>query len=179
MTHRFDKVLIANRGAIARRIVRACRSLGIGSVVVYSEADAGAPYLDEADAVFALSGHHARDTYLNTQALMDIARWSGANAVHPGYGFLAENAEFADAVRAQEMTFVGPSSAWIRAFGDKAQARDYFASKDFPIFPGTDCLQPDDDLVALAAHVGYPLLVKATAGGGGMGMERVDGRGDA
>ena len=170
----FDTVLVANRGAIARRVVRACRNLGLKSVVVFSEADAGAPYLDEADAAFALSGTHARDTYLNQDALLDIARWSGAQAVHPGYGFLAENANFAAAVRAAGLQFVGPDVCWLRDFGDKSTARGYFAQRGFPVLRGSEGLATNAEIAAAAGQIGFPLLVKASAGGGGMGMQRVD-----
>ncbi len=168
-----NKILICNRGAIARRVVRACRALGKRSVVVYSEADAGAPYLDEADEAFGLPGSLPLDTYLNQDALLEIARQCGADAVHPGYGFLAENAEFAERVIAAGMTFIGPQPRWLAEMGDKVAARRFMQEQGFPIFAGSDLLTDDASAVAAAAEIGYPVLVKPSGGGGGMGMQAV------
>ena len=123
----FEKVLIANRGAVAARVLRSLRALGIRSVAVYSEADAAAPYLDEADETFAIGPAHPRESYLNQDALIAVLRQSGADAVHPGYGFLAENPDFAERVAAAGATFIGPSPRWISAMGHKTRARDLVA----------------------------------------------------
>ncbi len=169
----FSRILIANRGAIARRVVRACASLGIESVAVYSEADAGAPYLEEATRALPLPGRTAAETYLNVPALLACLRDSGADALHPGYGFLAENPAFARAVTENGATFVGPSAHWLEVMGDKLRARALMAEHGFPVLPGSDAL---DDLAAAraAAHrLGYPLMLKPRGGGGGIGMRLV------
>lgn len=169
----FAKILIANRGAIARRVVRACNRLNIASVVVYSEADAGAPYLQEAGEALPLAGHTAADTYLNTDALLACLDACGADAVHPGYGFLAENASFARAVAERGATFVGPSPRWLEAMGDKVRARALMAEHDFPMLPGSGAVADLDSARAAAREVGFPLMLKPAAGGGGIGMEAV------
>ncbi len=169
-----QKVLIANRGAIARRVIRACNELGLQSVAVYSEADLGAPYLTEATAAYPLAGVHAAHTYLNASRLLAIARESGADAVHPGYGFLAENADFAAAVEAAGLTFIGPRPRWLAQMGDKVAARELFASQGFPVFAGSTLLTSSQQALRAAADIGYPVLVKPTGGGGGMGMMTVD-----
>jgi len=166
-------VLIANRGAVARRVVRACHALGVEAVVVYSDADAGAPYLAEADRVLPLAGVRAGETYLNQQALIDCLISSGADAVHPGYGFLAENAAFARAVAATGAVFVGPDPRWLEAFGDKTRARTLMARQGFPVGPGSAAFEGPRAALEAAAALGYPLLVKPVAGGGGLGMARV------
>jgi acetyl-CoA carboxylase, biotin carboxylase subunit len=169
----FTKVLIANRGAIARRVVRACNRLGIRSVVVYSEADAGAPYLEEASEALPLAGNRAADTYLNVPALLQCLAVSGADAVHPGYGFLAENAGFAAAVSAAGATFIGPSPRWLSGMGDKVEGRRLLASHGFPVLPGSDVVPDIAAACAAAERLGYPLMLKPAAGGGGIGMGRV------
>lgn len=169
----FGKVLIANRGAIARRVVRACRALGIGCAVVYAEADAGAPYLEEADEAWPLAGNTAAETYLNQQALLDCLRESGADAVHPGYGFLAENAAFARAVSERGAVFIGPSPHWIDTMGDKIQARSLMADHGFPVLPGSAALTSAAEAAEAARRIGYPLMLKPAAGGGGIGMQVV------
>jgi acetyl-CoA carboxylase, biotin carboxylase subunit len=169
----FTKVLIANRGAIARRVVRACNALGIRSVVVYSEADAAAPYLQEASEALPLSGNSAADTYLNVPALLECIRISGADAVHPGYGFLAENAAFATAVAAAGAVFIGPSPRWLDGMGDKVRARSLLSRHGFPVLPGSDVVPDVAAARAAAERLGYPLMLKAAAGGGGIGMGRV------
>ena len=168
-----QKILIANRGAIARRIIRACDRLGKQSVVVYSEADADAPYLEEATEAYPLAGVAPQDTYLNHQALLDIAAEAGVDGIHPGYGFLAEHAGFAQSVIDAGMTFIGPAPRWIAQMGDKVAARELFAQHDFPLFEGSELISDGDDVTVVAATIGYPLIVKPTAGGGGMGMEVV------
>jgi acetyl-CoA carboxylase, biotin carboxylase subunit len=172
----FSKILIANRGAIARRVVRACNDLGIRSVVVYSEADAGAPYLQEATEALPLPGNAAAVSYLNAAALLECLRTCGADAVHPGYGFLAENAAFAEAVAAAGAVFIGPSPRWLAAMGDKVRARALIAGQGFPVLPGSGVVQDLREALAAADRLGYPLMLKPAAGGGGIGMARVGDR---
>jgi len=169
----FAKVLIANRGAIARRVVRACRALGIGCAVVYAEADADAPYLEEADEAWPLAGNTAAETYLNQHALLACLTDSGADAVHPGYGFLAENAAFARAVRERGAVFIGPSPHWLETMGDKIQARSLMAEHGFPVLSGSGALTGPAEAVDAARRIGYPLMLKPAAGGGGIGMQVV------
>jgi acetyl-CoA carboxylase, biotin carboxylase subunit len=169
----FRKILIANRGAIARRVVRACRALAVESVAVYSEADALAPHLAEADEALPLAGVRAADTYLNVEALIDALCRSGADAVHPGYGFLSESAAFAEAVAAAGATFIGPSPRWLRDMGDKVRSRALMAGHGFPVLGGTGVLETLEDALAAAAALGYPLILKPAAGGGGIGMQVV------
>ena len=166
-----ERVLVANRGAIARRVIRACNEMGLESVAVYSACDAGAPYLAEASAACPLPGYKVQDTYLNQSALLGIARDSGADAVHPGYGFLAEHAGFAQQVLDAGLAFIGPRPRWLAQMGDKVQARSLMAQYGFPQFPGTELIEDEDQALQAAHAVGYPLMVKPSAGGGGMGME--------
>jgi acetyl-CoA carboxylase biotin carboxylase subunit len=166
----FRRVLIANRGEIARRVIRACHSLGVEAVAVHSEADADAPHVREADAAFAIGPPPARESYLNVPALLRAAKESGADALHPGYGFLSENAAFAEAVRDAGVVFVGPPPGAIRAMGDKATARRLMHEAGVPITPGSDVLADVDAAAAAAAALGYPVMIKAAAGGGGIGM---------
>ena len=133
--------------------------LGLHSVVVYSEADAGAPYLEEAGEAYPLLGVKPADTYLNQAVLLAIARDSGADAVHPGYGFLAENAAFAQAVLDQGLTFIGPRPNWLAQMGDKVAARALMAKHGFPVFPGSELLSDPDQAAALAGEIGYPVMV--------------------
>ncbi|MBC7461144.1 MAG: acetyl/propionyl-CoA carboxylase subunit alpha, partial [Thermoleophilia bacterium] len=160
------RVLIANRGEIAVRIVRACRGLGIESVAVYSDADAHAAHVRLADHAVRIGPEDARQSYLDIDAILAAAAASGADAVHPGYGFLSENADFVDRVVADGLTFIGPSASAMRTLGDKARAKQAAASANVPIVPEWDL----DDVPADA----FPVLVKAAAGGGGRGMRRVD-----
>lgn len=169
----FRKVLIVNRGAIARRIVRACNALGIASAVVYSDADAGLPYLEEAGEALPLDGSAPAETYLHGEALLRCLEASGADAVHPGYGFLAENAAFARAVAERGATFIGPSARWLARMGDKLEARELMAGQGFPVLPGSAALTDLDAARAAAAALGYPLMLKPAAGGGGIGMQVV------
>ena len=171
---KLTKVLVANRGAIARRVIRACDAMGLASVAVYSDADQGAPYLAEASESYALAGVSATDTYLDVNALLDIARRSGADAVHPGYGFLSESADFAAAVIDAGMVFIGPSPNLLRQMGDKVAARAIMQQAGFPVFPGSDLISDAAVAERVAAEIGYPVLIKPTGGGGGMGMLRVD-----
>ncbi len=170
-----DSLLIANRGEIARRIIRTCRKLGVRTVAVYSDADAHAPHVREADAAVRLGPAPARESYLKMDAVLEAARRTGASAVHPGYGFLSENAAFAEAVIAAGLTWVGPPPAAIRAMGLKDAAKRLMAEAGVPVTPGylgED--QSPERLAREAAAIGYPVLIKAVAGGGGKGMRRVD-----
>lgn len=170
------KLLVANRGEIARRIIRSARALGIATVAVHSDADATAAHVTDADEAVAIGPAPARESYLDVAKVLQAARQSGADAVHPGYGFLAENADFAEAVIAAGMIWVGPSPDSIRAMGDKQRARDLAMAAGVPIVPGSGRFAPGDieGVEAAGAKVGYPLLVKAAAGGGGIGMRMVD-----
>ncbi len=172
MIHR---LLIANRGEIAVRIARACREMGIESVAVYSEADRRAPHVSAADYAVAVGPAPARESYLSIPRLMDAARTSGADAVHPGYGFLSENAAFAGACADAGLVFVGPPAAVIARMGSKIEARSLMQSAGVPVVPGeTPADQGDAGLRASVERVGLPALIKASAGGGGKGMRRVD-----
>ena len=172
----FSKILIANRGEIAVRVIRACRELGITSVAVYSELDRNALHVRLADEAYALGGETAADSYLNTSAILDAIEKSGAEAVHPGYGFYSENADFARAITERGVTFIGPPPEAIEVMGDKAAARQLMAESGVPVLPGFDKEgASDSELTAAAAKVGFPLLIKAVAGGGGKGMRVVNG----
>jgi acetyl-CoA carboxylase biotin carboxylase subunit len=172
----FNKVLIANRGEIAVRIIRACRELGLGTVAVFSDADRQALHVRYADEAYRLGPAPSRDSYLRIDKIIDIANKSGAKAVHPGYGFLAERAEFAQACRDAGLAFIGPNPSSIAAMGDKAVARATVSRAGVKVVPGTEGEGSlnDEDLLALAPSIGFPLLVKATAGGGGKGMREVN-----
>ncbi len=168
------KLLVANRGEIAIRILRACREMGIESVAVYSEADAVAPHVGCADTAVCIGAPPSHESYLNIPRILDAAKATGADAVHPGYGFLAENAAFARAVEEAGLIFVGPSPAAIAAMGDKTRARQMAVAAGVPVLPADEDPPRDADaLVTAARGVGYPLLIKAAAGGGGKGMRVV------
>jgi 3-methylcrotonyl-CoA carboxylase alpha subunit len=170
------KVLIANRGEIACRIIRSCRTLGLATVAVYSEADANAKHVTDADEALAIGPPAAKESYLVAEKILQAARDSGADAVHPGYGFLAENEGFARAVADAGMTWIGPRPETIADMGDKERARMLAHGAGVPIVPGSARFMPNDNagLQAAGDEIGYPLLAKATAGGGGIGMKRVD-----
>ncbi len=170
-----DKVLIANRGEVALRIVRACRELGLRSVAVYSSADESALHVRKADEALAIGKPAARHSYLNIEALLDAARDSGADAVHPGYGFLAENAEFARRCQEAGLVWVGPSPEAIEELGDKAAARRLAIRADVPVVPGTEGTIGPVQAPSAAEQIGYPLMIKAAAGGGGRGIRVVRG----
>ncbi len=167
----FTKVLIANRGEIAIRVMRACREMGITSVGVYSDADRPAPHVRYAHEVYNIGPPAAAESYLKIDKIIDVARRAGAEAVHPGYGFLAENAAFADACADAGLVFIGPSAATLSAAGDKQGARATMAAAGIPVIPGSSPdLQQDEDIAAAAADIGWPVMIKAAAGGGGKGM---------
>jgi acetyl-CoA carboxylase biotin carboxylase subunit len=168
----FQKILIANRGEIALRIQRACRELGIPSVAVHSTADADAMHVRLADESVCIGPPPAKDSYLNIPAILSAALVTGAEAIHPGYGFLAENAGFAEMVEAHGLTFIGPAPAHIRMMGDKITAKVAMAKLGVPLVPGSDGAVGDPAKARdVAGQIGYPVLVKATAGGGGRGMK--------
>jgi acetyl-CoA carboxylase biotin carboxylase subunit len=170
----FKRVLIANRGEIAIRVMRACREMGIATVAVYSEADAQAPHVWQADEAVCIGPPPSAESYLNIARLLEAARATGADAVHPGYGFLAENAGFARAVEDAGLVFVGPRSDAIAAMGDKTLARRTVAAAGVPVVPADEDPPRDGEQLAAAAdRLGYPLLIKAAAGGGGKGMRVV------
>ncbi|MDW3684640.1 acetyl-CoA carboxylase biotin carboxylase subunit [Cupriavidus sp. CV2] len=171
----FDTVLIANRGEIALRIQRACRGLGLRTVAVYSEADREAVYVRQADQALCIGPASPTHSYLNQAALLAAARVSGAQAIHPGYGFLSENAGFVERVTDAGLTFIGPSAACIRTMGDKVSAKRAMREAGVPCVPGPDTSLPDDpaEVLAIARDVGYPVIVKAAGGGGGRGMRVV------
>lgn len=171
----FTRVLIANRGEIAVRVIRTLRSMGIESVAVYSDADAAARHVAEADIAVRIGAAPARQSYLDIDAVVDAAVRTGAQAVHPGYGFLSENSGFAAALQAAGIVFIGPPAAAIRTMGDKIAAKAAVSAFGVPVVPGI--AEPglsDADLIAAAGDIGYPVLVKPSAGGGGKGMRRVD-----
>ena len=170
----FSKVLVANRGEIAVRVMRACRELGVRSVAVYSEADRGALHARYADEAYCIGGPTAAESYLNAAAIVACARACGADAVHPGYGFLSEQADFAEACAAAGIKFIGPSPATLRLVGDKVAAREVAMRANVPTVPGSQGRVTADEALAAADRIGYPLLIKAAAGGGGKGIRRVD-----
>jgi acetyl-CoA carboxylase biotin carboxylase subunit len=171
----FSKVLVANRGEIAVRILRACRELGLATVAVYSEADRQALHVRYADEAYLLGPAPSRESYLRADKILEIAKKSRAGAIHPGYGFLAERPDFAEACQAAGIAFIGPRASAIAAMGDKAVARATVSAAGVPVVPGTEgegSLR-DEELLAIAPQIGFPLLIKATAGGGGKGMREV------
>ncbi|MCK1709762.1 MULTISPECIES: acetyl-CoA carboxylase biotin carboxylase subunit [unclassified Bradyrhizobium] len=175
----FDKVLIANRGEIALRIQRACRAMGLKAVVIYSEADRDARYVALADEALCIGPAPASSTYLNAAAILLAAEVSGAQAIHPGYGFLSESAEFADRVARAGLTFIGPPADCIRTMGDKVAAKRAMRLAGVPCVPGPDSALPDNsaEVRAIARDIGYPVIVKAAGGGGGRGMRIVRSEG--
>jgi acetyl-CoA carboxylase, biotin carboxylase subunit len=167
----FEKILIANRGEIALRVIRACRELGIATVAVYSEADRESLHVRFADDDVCIGPPPGRSSYLNIPRIIAAAEITGADAIHPGYGFLAENAEFAEICKASNITFIGPTAEQIRAMGDKASARRLATGAGVPTVPGSEgVLASAEDALAVAERIGFPVIIKATAGGGGKGM---------
>jgi acetyl-CoA carboxylase biotin carboxylase subunit len=171
----FEKILIANRGEIALRIQRACRELGIKTVVVHSQADTEAKYVRLADESVCIGPAPARDSYLNIPAIISAAEVTDAEAIHPGYGFLSENADFAERVEKSGFVFIGPRPDSIRLMGDKVSAKDAMKKAGVPCVPGSEGALPDDpkEILKIARTVGYPVIIKAAGGGGGRGMRVV------
>jgi acetyl-CoA carboxylase biotin carboxylase subunit len=167
----FKKVLIANRGEIALRVIRACRELGIQTVSIHSAADKNALHVKFADESVCIGPPPSKQSYLNIPAIISAAEITGADAIHPGYGFLAENAEFADTCKASNITFIGPTGEQIRQMGDKATARRLAQEAGVPTVPGSPgTIEDVDEALAFAESIGFPVIIKATAGGGGKGM---------
>jgi 3-methylcrotonyl-CoA carboxylase alpha subunit len=169
----FKKVLVANRGEIAVRIMRTCARMGIATVAVYSDADRNAPHVGQADEALRIGPARAAASYLDVAAVVDAARRAGADAIHPGYGFLSENPALPEACEAAGITFVGPTAAAMRLLGDKSAARRLAAAHGVPVLPGVEATADDGALIGAAAAIGFPLMVKAAAGGGGRGMRLV------
>ena len=175
----FKKVLIANRGEIALRIIRACRELGIGTVAVYSEADRNSLHVRFADEAVCIGPPPSKESYLNIPRLIATAEVTNADAIHPGYGFLAENANFAEICGTSGLTFIGPSPDAISRMGDKALAKDTMQKAGVPVIPGSDGVIAEfNDVKRIAGEIGYPIIIKATAGGGGRGMRIVREQGE-
>lgn len=169
------RILIANRGEIALRILRACRELGLETVAAYSEADGEALHVQLAGQAVCIGPARAADSYLNQEALLTVAKATGCDGIHPGYGFLSENADFADACAREGLTFIGPSGSTIRRAGSKSAARELMKAAGVPVTPGSDgAVNTVADALAAAEAVGYPVLLKASAGGGGRGIRRCD-----
>src|SRR5690606_27509061 len=171
----FEKILIANRGEIALRVQRACRELGIKTVVVHSQADTEAKYVKLADESVCIGPPPSRESYLNIPAIISAAEVTDAEAIHPGYGFLSENADFAERVEKSGFVFIGPRPDSIRLMGDKVSAKDAMKKAGVPCVPGSEGALPDDpkEILRIARAVGYPVIIKAAGGGGGRGMRVV------
>ncbi|WP_423751661.1 acetyl-CoA carboxylase biotin carboxylase subunit [Salinirarus marinus] len=171
----FSKVLVANRGEIAVRVMRACEELGVRTVAVYSEADKHAGHVRYADEAYNVGPARAADSYLDQEAILDAARKAGADAIHPGYGFLAENASFAEKVEASDVTWIGPPSDAMERLGEKTKARKVMQAADVPVVPGTtDPIETPDEVAAFGEEYGYPIAIKAEGGGGGRGLKVVE-----
>lgn len=170
----FSKILVANRGEIAVRIIRACREMGIDTVAVYSTADKDAMHVQMADESYCIGGAKVSDSYLNMPAILTAAVESGAQAIHPGYGLLSENAKFVKLCEECNIEFIGPTSEMINLLGDKDMARKTMRAAGVPVTPGTDVLEDVESAKVLADEVGYPLLIKARSGGGGRGIRLVN-----
>ncbi|MGE5259982.1 MAG: acetyl-CoA carboxylase biotin carboxylase subunit [Actinomycetota bacterium] len=167
----FDKILIANRGEIALRVERACKELGVSTVAVHSTADADAMHVRLADESVCIGGPPSKDSYLNIPAIVAACEITGADAVHPGYGFLAENARFAEILEEHAITFIGPTAEHVRLMGDKIVAKDTARSLGIPVVPGSGPVGDLEEAKTFAREIGYPIMVKASAGGGGRGMK--------
>ena len=170
----FTKILIANRGEIAVRIIRACKEMGISTVAVYSEADRESLHVALADQAICIGGPKAEDSYLNGPRILSAAMYTGAQAIHPGYGFLAENRDFADQCQRMGIKFIGPGAEIIAKMGDKDAARRLMKENGVPTTPGTDILRDSQEALKAAEEIGYPVLLKASAGGGGKGIRLVE-----
>lgn len=168
----FEKILIANRGEVALRIHRACKEMGIKTVAVHSEADANAMHVRLADEAVCIGPARSTESYLNKTAIISAAIITGADAIHPGFGFLSENADFVDMVELHGITFIGPSSEQMRTMGDKVAARKAAIEAGLPVVPGSPALESVEDAVKWANDIGYPVIIKAAAGGGGKGMKQ-------
>lgn len=169
----FSKILVANRGEIAIRIIRACREMGISTVAVFSEADKDALHVNLADESICIGGPIAKDSYLNMEAILSAAILTGSQAIHPGYGFLSENSKFVELCEQCKITFIGPSAEVIAKMGDKDQAKKTMRNADVPVIPGVDFVEDIEVAKAEALKIGFPLLIKAKAGGGGRGIRLV------
>ena len=170
----FSKILVANRGEVAVRVIRACKEMGIQTVAVSSEADRDSLPVALADERICIGGNAAAESYLNQKNIISAALASGAEAIHPGYGFLSENADFARLCAENGIVFIGPKSEVISAMGDKDASRQLMQKVGVPVVPGTEILKDAEEAKRLAKEIGYPLLVKATAGGGGKGIRVVE-----
>ncbi|HUI88250.1 MAG TPA: acetyl-CoA carboxylase biotin carboxylase subunit [Anaerolineales bacterium] len=170
----FSKILIANRGEIAIRIIRVCKELGIQTVAVYSEADRNAPHVQFADEAILLGAPSPKESYLSIDKIIAAAKQTNADAIHPGYGFLSENASFAAAVDSAKLTFIGPSADSIRLMGDKAESKVSMKKAGVPTIPGVEGIESENDFKRAAQELGYPVLIKASAGGGGKGLRVVN-----
>jgi acetyl-CoA carboxylase, biotin carboxylase subunit len=171
----FKKILIANRGEIAVRVIRACREMGIMTVAVYSEGDREALHTQLADEAVCIGPSPSRDSYLNMENIISATVLTGAEAIHPGFGFLSENSKFSRMCRECNITFIGPDPESIDMMGDKSRARDVMKAADVPIVPGSDGpLKSEEEAISLATHIGYPVMIKASAGGGGRGIRIVN-----
>ncbi|MCJ8345576.1 ATP-grasp domain-containing protein, partial [bacterium] len=174
MSRKINRILIANRGEIAVRIIRACKELEIETVAVYSTADKDSLHVKLADEAICIGSHQVTESYLNVQNIVAAAEISGADAIHPGYGFLAENVDFVDVLKACNIEFIGPEADSIRRMGDKAEARKLMKANNVPTVPGSkDIIKSIEEGLLVAKECGYPVMVKATAGGGGKGMRLV------
>lgn len=169
----FKKLLVANRGEIALRVLRSCRELGIASVAVYSDVDRNSLHVRYADEAYLIGPGPARESYLNAAKIIEVATKAGVDAIHPGYGFLAENPDFAEACAQNGITFVGPTAQSIRLMGDKVQARRLMGEAGIPVVPGSPEIDSPDSAAEVAAQIGFPVLIKAAAGGGGKGIRAV------
>ena len=168
------KVLVANRGEIARRVIHTCKKMGKKTVAVYSDADKDLPHVEDADECIRIGEPHPLKSYLNIKAIIEAAKKSGADAIHPGYGFLSENENFVKACEEEGITFIGPTAESMEVMGDKAKAREFVKKLGIPIPPGSEVLSSPDEAKEWAEKLGYPVIFKAAAGGGGIGMMKVD-----
>jgi pyruvate carboxylase subunit A len=172
----FNKILIANRGEVAIRVMRACRELGIATVAVYSEADNNALFTKYADEAYLIGPPPTTKSYLNIDAIIEVAKRTGAQGIHPGYGFLSENAAFAKRCEDEGITFIGPSSEVIKKMGSKISARQAMIEAGVPVVPGDGRAVEDVETAReIAGNLGYPLMIKASAGGGGIGINQIRG----